>query len=205
MRIETKISCLTLGVMAAVWNPLALAQSSTSSTKEPVSITTPSAPQGAGGTESSQTSVSKADRKLYIKLTEGNLAEVAAAKQALAKSTDQQIKTFAQHMIDDHGMALDQLSMLARNKGIELPSVPDEKHRKQAERMAELSPIEFNGQYAKAAVDDHRATLKLLDKIIGDAKDEDLKALAKKMKPKVQAHLKMALDLTAATSRQSQQ
>jgi putative membrane protein len=100
-------------------------------------------------------------------------------------------------MIDDHGMALDQLATLARNKQVELPSVPDEKHRKMAERMADMSPIDFNKQYAQAMVVDHRATLKLLDKITSSAKDQDLKALAEKMKPTVQAHLKMALELTS--------
>jgi putative membrane protein len=191
---------MTFGLMTAMWSPLASAQNPPTSSPEPVNITTPSAPQGTGKL-TKESSVSKADRKLYIKLAEGNLAEIASAKQALAKSTDQKIKTFAQHMIDDHGMALDELSTLARNKQVELPSVPDEKHRKMAERMADMSPIDFNAQYAKAAVVDHRATLKLLDKIISSSKDEDLKALAEKMKPKVQSHLKMALDLTAEKSR----
>lgn len=195
-----KISCLTLGAVAAVWATAAFSQ--TSNSKEPVSITTPSAPQGEGGSKmSGQTSVSKADRKLYAKLAEGNLAEIDVSKMALSKSNDDKIKSFAQHMVDDHGMALDQLSTLARNKGLDLPTVPDEKHRKMAERMSDLSPIDFNKQYAQAAVVDHRATLKLLDKITSSAKDEDLKSLAEKMKPKVQSHLKAALDLTAGSSR----
>ena len=201
MRIETKLSCMTLGLLAAVATPLALAQHST--TTEPVGITTPSAPQGTSGKMSGQTSVSKADRKLYVKLAEGNLAEVAAAKQALAKSNDTKVKAFAQHMVDDHGMALDQLTTLARNKQVELPSVPDEKHRKMAERMADMSAIDFNKQYAQAMVVDHRATLKLLDKITSNTKDEDLKALAEKMKPTVQTHLKMALELTSESPSKS--
>lgn len=197
MRIKNKLSCLSLGLLTAALTPLVHAQHSTPGSVEPVSITTPSAPDGAEGKLSAQSSVSKADRKLYTKLAEGNLAEIAAAKQALAKSNDPQIKTFAQHMIDDHGMAMDQLSTLARNKQLELPAVPDEKHRKMAERMADMSAIDFNSQYAQAMVVDHRATLKLLDKITSSAKDEDLKDLAAKMKPKVQSHLKAALELTA--------
>jgi putative membrane protein len=192
---------LVLGLAGLVCYPLAHAQqhpATDSAARTSASSDSPDAPKTSGGVLSS---VSRADRKLYIKLAEGNLAEIAASKQALVKSNDQKIKTFAQHMIDDHGMALEELSSLARNKQIELPSVPDEKHRKMAERMADMSPIDFNSQYAKAAVVDHRATLKLLDKITSSAKDEDLKALAEKMKPKVQSHLKAALELTSATSR----
>lgn len=195
-----KISCLTLSAMAAVCATSALSQ--TSNAREPVSITTPSAPQGEGSSKmSGQSRVSKADRKLYAKLAQANVAEIEASKQALSKSNYEQIKSFAQHMVDDHGMALDQLTTLARNKGVDLPSEPDEKHRKMAERMADLSPIDFNKQYAQAAVVDHRATLKLLDKITSGAKDEELKSLAEKMKPKVQDHLKMALGLTTGASR----
>lgn len=198
MDIKHRLSCFTLGLM--VLTPLAQAQYPATQPAEPVSITTPNAPQGSGGM-AEESSVGKADRKLYVKLAEGNLAEIAAAKQALVKSNDSGIKSFAQHMIDDHGMALDQLSVLARNKRVELPAVPDEKHRKMAERMADMSAIDFNSQYAKAAVVDHRATLKLLDRITAKAKDEDLKALAEKMKPRVQAHLKMALELSAEKPR----
>lgn len=195
-----RLSCLVVALLTAAWMPLASAQSpaTDSAARTNASSASPDSPGHEGGVLSS---VSRADRKLYIRLAEGSLAEIAAAKQALAKSNDQQIKTFAQQMIDDHGMSLEELSALARNKQIELPSVPDEKHRKLAERMADMSPIDFNSQYAKAAVVDHRATLKLLDKIRSSAKDEDLKTLAEKVKPKVQLHLKAALELTAGTSR----
>jgi putative membrane protein len=202
MRIATTISCLALGAVAAVWVPTVLAQSAAGpagSSKEPVEISSPSTPQGNSRKLSTASRASKADSKLFVQLAEGNLAEVASAKQALAKSTDAKITAFAQHMIDDHNEALKQLAELADRKGIELPATPDEKHRKQAERMADMSPVDFNSQFAKAAVTDHRATLKLLDKITAKTEDQELKALAEKMKPVVQAHLKMALDLTANT------
>jgi putative membrane protein len=198
MHIKNKLSCFSVGLFLTGLMPLAQAQPATvPASTEPVSITTRSAPQGVENGLSNEPSVSKSDRKLFIKLAEANLAEIAAAKQALVKSNDQQVKAFAQKVIDDHSMALDQLSTLSRNKHVELPSVPDEKHRKLAERMADMSAIDFNSQYAQAAVVDHRATLKLLDKITSSSKDQDLKALAKKLKPAMQSHLKMALDLTA--------
>jgi putative membrane protein len=199
MRIATKLSCLTLSMMALLCNPLAQAQSPStdSAARTNASSDSPDVPKSTGGVLSS---VSRADRKFYIKLAEANLAEIESARLALSKTVDVEVKNFAQHMLDDHSMALNELSTLAARKHVELPSVPDEKHRKLGERMKALSPIEFNSQYAaKSGVEDHRATLKLLDKVISSAKDEDLKALAEKMKPKVQAHLKMALDLTADT------
>ena len=190
---------LVLGAMGATvlaLSPLAHAQS-------PVS--TPAARTSADSAEVSKAStgavaVSRADRKFYIKLAESNLAEIAAAKQAQAKSNDIEVKGFARTMLDEHGPALSELSTLAARRNVELPTVPDEKHRKQAERMADLSAIDFNSQYAKLAVDDHRAMLKLLDKVTSSTKDEELKALAERLKPKVQAHLKQAMELTAGST-----
>lgn len=196
--VASRLSGLGMAAMMAAWIPAVLAQTHS---REPVSITTPSAPQGEGSTLSDEPKVSKADRKLYVKLAEGNLAELAAARQALSKSNDEQIKSFAQHMLDDHGMALDQLGTLARNGQVELPSEPDDKHRRLVQRQADLSAIDFNKQYAQAAVTDHRTALKLLDRITSRADDVGLKSLAEKMKPQVQAHLKMALELTGSPAR----
>ena len=200
MRTWNTLSGLSLSCLAISLSLPVHAQEAAPVTREPVSISTPSAPQGDEGKLYGASSVSKADRGFFIKVAEGNLAEIAAAKQALVKSNDAEIKRFAEHMTDDHSMALDQLSMLARNKHVELPSVPSEKHRKLAARMEEMSAIDFNSQYAKAAVVDHRAMLKVLDKMTSSATDTDLKALAEKMKPQVQSHLKAALALTAPSA-----
>lgn len=188
MRIANKFSCLALGLMVTGWSPPLLAQ--------------------GAGVPRAQTahhddilsSVSRADRKLYIRLAEAELAGIAAAIQVLAKSNDAQIKSFAQQMIDDYSIALGELSALARDKQVELPSLPDERHRKQAARMAKMSAIDFNSQYAQAAVIEQRAAQKLLEQIVADSTDRDLQALAQKMQPRAQAQLKAALALRTASS-----
>lgn len=187
MRILSKPVCISLGAFGLLCYAPVHAQMSIADAR-PTHVS-----------EGIYSSISKADRKLYIRLAEANLAEIDAAKLALKKSEDAQIKDFAQRMIQDHSEALGQVSDLARNKQIELPPVPNKKHRKAAERMQALAPIEFNAQYAKTAVEDHREVLDLLDKIIAKADDSDLKALAQTLKPKIQEHLKMAMALTAGT------
>jgi putative membrane protein len=186
MRTAAKYLSLAVGCIALTWNPLSLAQGGTASS--PTSASDSRAGSGSA-------TVSETDRKFYTQLTEANLAEVASSKQALDKSSDQKIKAFAQHMVEDHGSALEELGAAAKGKQITLPTVADEKHRKMVERMEKMPPAEFNAQYAKSAVEDHEATLKLLDNILSGAKDKELRTLAGKMKPKVQAHLKMAKDL----------
>jgi putative membrane protein len=197
MHITAKLSCLTLSVMALIWSPLTLAQTTNDD----------SSPQNKAGSDTlvapkstSAGSVSKADRKFYDQLAQANVDEIEAAKVALSKSDNAKVKDFAQQMIDDHGAALKEVSAAAALKNIEVPSVPDAKHQKNIDRMQNLSLIDLNSQYAQAAVDDHRATLNLLNKIQAKAKDQDLKALAQKMAPTVQDHLNMAMNLTAGSS-----
>lgn len=198
MHIATKLSCLTLGVMAAMWNPLASAQTPTND----------SATQNKAGNDTlvspkstiSGATVSKADRKFFDLLAQANVDEVAAAKVALSKSDDAKVKNFAQQMIDDHGAALKEIAAAAAPKNIKLPSAPDAKHKTSIERMKKLSPADFDRQYMQAAVEDHRAALDLLEKIQAKATDQDLKSLAQKMEPTVQGHLKMATNLAAGTS-----
>jgi putative membrane protein len=192
MHTLTKHLPLVFGCAALTWNPVAMAQNSPAGSP-------PSKHESRA--EADNASVGTADRKFYAQLTEANLAEVASSRQALDKSNDQKIKAFAQHMVEDHGAALEELTSAAKGKRIELPTVADEKHRKMAERMEKMSSSEFNAQYAKAAVEDHEATLKLLDNILSGAKDKELRTLAAKMKPKVQSHLKMAKDLNPGASR----
>ena len=58
----------------------------------------------------------EADKAFMIKATQGNLAEVDAAKLALAQSTSDSIKSFAQMMVDDHTNAQAELASLAKQK-----------------------------------------------------------------------------------------
>src|ERR1700748_2657588 len=53
------------------------------------------------------------DKAFVKKALEGNMAEVEMGKLALEKSSDDQVKQFAQRMVDDHGKMLDQLKPIA--------------------------------------------------------------------------------------------
>lgn len=63
------------------------------------------------------------------------------------------------------------------------------------------SGASFDSQYMKrAGVGDHQQTVELLQKVEKNARDPELKALAAKMLPNVQEHLKMAQQGVVAVS-----
>ena len=139
----------------------------------------------------------RADRSALKDIAQANIAEVESGKLALEKSQNDQIKKFAQMMVDDHSKALMEVQGLASAKGVDLPTEPDAKHKAVAVEFKALSGKTFDSHYVKqAGVGDHEATEKLLKKTRGSAKDADLKALADKMLPVVDTHLQHARELS---------
>ena len=143
--------------------------------------------------------LARADKGMLDDLAQANIAEIESGKMALEKSQNAEIKKFAQQMIDDHNSALAEVQALARAKGVTVPDGPGVMAKTKATAMKALSGNLFDTEYAKrSGVGDHEATIKLLNKIQKDAKDADLKALAGKMLPKVEAHLEMAKAIVPA-------
>lgn len=129
-------------------------------------------------------------------LAQSNLAEIATSQLALEKSTNDDVKKFAQQMVDDHTKALGQLQQIAQQKGVELPTQPDAKHRAMGKKLGALSGDAFDRQYlASSGMADHRQAHQLVTRVSKQAKDPDLKALAEQMEPTIEQHLQMARDV----------
>ncbi|MDB5795623.1 MAG: hypothetical protein JWR25_2002 [Noviherbaspirillum sp.] len=138
-------------------------------------------------------SVSKADAKMMRDMAYSNIAEVETGKLAQSKTKNEQVRTFAQKMIDDHSKAQSELQQLAQSKGVTLPTEPDAKHKKAAEKLGKLNGAAFDSAYMKqGGVNDHSDAHKLVQRVKTKATDPDLKALGDKMLPVIDEHLAMA-------------
>jgi putative membrane protein len=153
---------------------------------------------GAPGATTAGT-VSKADQKIIVDLAQGNMAEIELAKLAQSKSQNDQVKTFAQQMIDDHTKALTEVQQLAQSKGVMLSNELDQKHKAELDKLAALSGDAFDRAYmAQAGVSDHKKMHAMLAQDEKRAKDPDVKALAARMLPTVDQHLKSAQQMQMA-------
>ena len=142
-----------------------------------------------------KSALSKGDQTIVMGMAQANINEVEAGKLAVSKSQDATVKAFAQQMIDDHGKALADVTTLAQNKGVKLPTEPDAKHKAMAAKMSKLDGAKFDKEYmAKAGVADHKMVHAKLKKDEAAAKDADVKALAAKMLPVVEQHLHHATE-----------
>ena len=159
---------------------------------------TASTPSTAMKDTASSDKIARSDASMMKDLAQGNMGEIDAGKLALEKSQNADVKKFAQMMVDDHTKALGEVTALAQTKGVVLPDGAGAMAKTKATAMKALSGSLFDKEYAKhAGVGDHEKTVKLLKKIEKDGKDADFKALATKMLPTVEGHLKMAKDLAA--------
>lgn len=155
----------------------------------------------SGQTASGGKAMSSSDREMMRELAYANLAEIEAAKLAQSQSKNEQVKNFAQRMMDDHGNAMKELQQLAQQKGVTLPTEPDAKHKAQAKKLSSLSGDKFDKQYmSQGGLADHRNTHNLLTRVQEKATDPDLKALASKMQPVVDQHLTMAQNIASGKS-----
>ena len=151
-----------------------------------------SATAGAA-TSGTASRVASGDQKMMRDIAYSNISEIAAGKLAQQKSQSDDVKTFAQKMIDDHTKAQQELQTLADSKGVKLPTEPDAKHKALAKVMSGLKGDAFDKRYLKqGGLNDHENTHKLLARVQDKAKDADLKAYAAKTITVVDQHLTMA-------------
>lgn len=156
--------------------------------------------ESKAASKSSDTSgkLAKSDQEMMQKIAQTNIAEIETAKLAQEKSKNEEVRSFAKKMMDDHTTAQDELEKLAQSKGVTLPNKPDAKHQAAMKKMTTLSEKEFDKQYmSQAGEKDHREARKLLDRVSKQAKDEELKQYATKTIAAVDEHGKMAKEMKA--------
>jgi putative membrane protein len=125
------------------------------------------------------------------------MAEIDAAKLALKKSQSADVKTFAQHIIDDHTKAGEELKAIARKQKLELSDSPDMVDQAKA-KMLDVRDESFDAAYANNQVGAHEDAVKLFTDAANNSSDTEIKAFAQKTLPVLQQHLEMAQELVKA-------
>jgi putative membrane protein len=132
------------------------------------------------------------DTSFAIKAAQANFAEVELGKLAQQKAMSEDVKKFAQMMIDDHTKALDDLKSAAGTKNVTWPTTLDAEHKKLSDKLSKLNGNAFDREYMQAMVDGHKKVAADLRKESQSGSDSDLKTWASKTLPTVEAHLKQA-------------
>jgi len=137
-------------------------------------------------------SVSRTDRKFMEKAAAGGLAEVQLGQMAAQKATADDVRKFGQRMVDDHSKANDQLKQIATSKGVNLPTELDRSTQREMDKLSKLQGADFDREYMKHMVSDHKKDVSEFRSEARKAKDGDIKQFASSTLPTLEEHLTLA-------------
>jgi putative membrane protein len=123
------------------------------------------------------------------------MLEVKSSQLALTKGVDQQVRNFAQQMIDDHQKANRELQQLAARKGWNVKPDLASEDQKQLNKLQGYTGDEFSKQYAKLQASAHDDAVALFQRGSRELTDSDLRQFARKYLPTLEHHQQMARDL----------
>jgi putative membrane protein len=134
--------------------------------------------------------LNKKDTEYLQKSAQGLMAEVKMGDMAQKQAADERVKQFGKRMVDDHGKDLQNLKQLASQKHVTLPDAPSKKQSKEADKLAKLSGADFDKEYVKYEMKDHKEDVEENGKTMKKAADPDVKQFASAEYQTVSAHKK---------------
>ncbi|HEY0083239.1 MAG TPA: DUF4142 domain-containing protein [Pyrinomonadaceae bacterium] len=146
-----------------------------------------------GGTGTGGAMLNRADREFMMRAVMSGVKEVELSRLAATRATREDLREFAQRMVEEHTAKNAELMQLAAAKGLTLSGTPDTQLRSMLTRLGALSSAEFDRAYLKeAGVKEHRNAVKLFERASTRAVDADVRSFAAATLPAIRMHLSMA-------------
>lgn len=198
-------SMLLCGVTALAQSaPGSMQQPGTTSgtqTTQPGGMNSPANQSAGMNTATTQTGQSASMDKMFVKKAmQGSMAEIQLGQLALQKSNNDQVKQFAQRMIDDHGKLNDQIKPIAQQLGVQPPDNVSKKDQAVMTKLQALNGDAFDKAYMKDMVKDHKTDLNEFKTEAASGSNPEVKNAASQGAQVIQQHLQMAEDLNQKTS-----
>ncbi len=138
------------------------------------------------------------DHAFAIAALQGDNAEIDMAQLALKRGTANEVKGFAGKMMAEHeGLMNDMHPALERMLGTGArPERLAPADTLALRHLEAVGPVDFDQAYAMQQIGDHLAALTAFQAEAENGTDAQLKGLARKWLPTIQAHLELAVELT---------
>ncbi len=137
----------------------------------------------------------KADQHFVQSAAGDGLHEVSLAMLAERKASDARVKSFAQRLLATHTKTNDELTTLARIKGISIPSGLDAGQQATYDRLIALSGATFDREYLETMVVMHESQVGLFELESGVGLDAEARAWASRLLPSIREHLQESRNL----------
>ncbi|MGA9769534.1 MAG: DUF4142 domain-containing protein [Blastocatellia bacterium] len=147
----------------------------------------------------SSSTLGSSDKKFVMETAHSGMMEVELAKMGVDKASSDEVKQYAQRLVDDHTKANDELTQLASQKGISIGEDPKAMMKGQSmkDKLSKLSGADFDREFISLMVKDHTKEVKEFEDASTKAKDMEVKDWAAKTLPTLREHLQMARDINS--------
>jgi len=139
-------------------------------------------------------------------MANGNMFEIQSSQIALQKSSNAQVRRFAQRMIDDHTRMQTELSTAVRSTGpsLTVPTQMDNRHQSAIGDLQGATGRDFDRMYMTAQVNGHNEALAASQTYAQNGDDPALRQYAANAATAIQQHLAEARRIAGPPARVSQ-
>lgn len=158
----------------------------------------PNVPPGAVPPQSPMPEImpsQETDKRFVREALQSNLAEIEMGKLALGRSSNTNVRQFAERMIRDHTRMNQQMEPIARRLNVPIPAKPGKSARKQQKKLSGTSEPAFDRAYAAEMVRSHKSDLAEYERESAATQDPALRDAAAQGLQLIREHLRMAENL----------
>lgn len=122
-----------------------------------------------------------------------NMFEIESSNLALENAQQEDVKSFAQMMVDDHTAAAEKMMTAAEADSVSVPQEMNEKHQGMLDELSAAGAEEFDGLYLDMQVQAHEEAVALFESY--SEADTNLGTFAAETLPTLEEHLARVQEL----------
>jgi len=138
------------------------------------------------------------DKLFVLHAAMGNQEEIELSRQAVQKASNNEVKQAAQHILDDHQKAQQQLQQVAQQVGVQLPSSLPEDKQQMIRILTSLPADQFEKHYISAMQADHAKEIIKFRACSQLSQNDQVKQYAQQQLPALQSHYDMVQQAAVA-------
>lgn len=152
-----------------------------------------------GAQSTAATAVSVTDPAEFAALaTSSNLFEIHSSELALQRSQNEEVRAFAQRMIEDHTAASQRMAEAAQQDGLTMPNAIAQRHQDMLNQLSAQQGDAFDAAYLQAQLQAHEEAVALFESFAAAGTGGALNAFAAETVPTLQAHYEMVSTLAGS-------
>ena len=132
------------------------------------------------------------DKQFLMTASQSDYTEMTFSKLALQKSTNPQVKQYAQKMITDHTKLEAEMKPFADKMGVTPVTTLDADHQQKYDQLSSMSGTDFDKGYMSAMDTDHHKSLDNFKSELSSTQDPSFKKVVAKGEKVVAQHTEMA-------------